>query len=146
MVSMDILQAKKLTALVAALTLCRDDLRAAALCGSWARGNPRVDSDIDFLIVARDAEILRRNQRWIRELKFPIAGFQYTEHKSATYGVAWSAHIILEPAAAIELTFANPSWASVDPVDPGTGQIVADAFKVLIDKDGHLQRLCTACS
>jgi hypothetical protein len=58
----------------------------------------------------------------------------------------WSAHIELEPAAELELTFVKESWASIDPVDAGTGKIVTDALKVLIDKDGALERLRHACS
>ena len=142
----NILQAKSLMALVKTLTLGRDDLLAAALCGLWATGNPRVDSDMDFLIIARDAAILRRNQNWIRNLKFPGAGFRYNEHKAETYGLVWSAHIAPEPPAVIELTFANENWAAVDPIYPGTRQVATDAFKILVDKDGLLQRLCNACS
>ena len=144
--SMNAVQANRLIALVETLTLGRDDLLAAAICGSWARGNPRVDSDIDFLFIAQDAAILRRNQKWIRDVKFLDAGFRYIEHKTATYGAVWSAHIDLEPTAEIEFTFANASWASLNPIDPGTRQVVTDAFKILVDKDNLLQRLCKACA
>ena len=144
--SMNTVQANRLIALLETLTHSRDDFLGMAICGSWARGNPRENSDLDFLIIVRDAAIVRRNQNWIRDLNFLGADFRYIEHKTATYGVVWSAHIDLEPAAEIELAFANAAWASVDPIDAGTRQVVTDAFKILVDKDGLLGRLCNACA
>jgi predicted nucleotidyltransferase len=136
----------RLIAVIQGLVRRREDLRGMAVCGSWARGNPRPDSDLDLLIVAQEPELLRRKQKWIRELNFSDAGFHYIDHTTAKYGAVWSAHIGLEPEAALELTFAKESWASVHPIDPGTRDVVTDAFKVLIDKDGALQRLRNACS
>lgn len=124
----------------------RDDLRAMAVCGSWARGNPRPDSDLDVLIIAQDQGSLRRNQKWIGELKYSDAGFRYVDHESVQYGPVWSAHIKLEPEADLELTFAGENWTSVHPLDPGTRRVVTDGFKILVDKDGVLQSLHNACS
>jgi len=58
--------------------------------------------------------------------------------------VVWSAHVELGPDAEPELTLAGESWASVDPIDPGTLHVVADPFTILIDKDRVLRRLCSA--
>ena len=98
------------------------------------------------MIIAQDPESLCRSRKWIRELKFSEVGFRYVGHETASYGIVWSAHIELEPKAELELTVAPDNWASVHSIDPGTRLIVMDAFKVLIDKDGTLERLCSACS
>jgi predicted nucleotidyltransferase len=143
---MNAAETDRMIAVIQWLVTGRDDLRGMAVCGSWARGNPRPDSDLDLLIVAQGPELLRRRQKWIRELKFSDAGFRYIGHKTAKYGAVWSAHIELEPEAKLELTFAKESWASIHPIDQGTRDVVTDAFKVLIDKDGTLQRLRNACS
>jgi hypothetical protein len=82
----------------------------------------------------------------MRRLRFSDAGFRYIAHHGAQYGTVWSAHIKLEPEAELELTFADESWPSVHPVDPGTRHVVTDAFKILVDKDGGLRSLCDACS
>jgi hypothetical protein len=66
-------------------------------------------------------------------------------HNTARYGAVWSTHIELEPEAELELTLAEENWASVHPIDPGTRHVVMDAFKILIDKDGALERLRNAC-
>jgi predicted nucleotidyltransferase len=143
---MNAVETNRLVAVIHALVRGRDDLRAMAVCGSWARGNPRPDSDLDVLIIAQSPKTLRRRQQWIREVKFSDAGFHYVDHKSTKYGVVWSAHIKLEPKAELELTFADEEWASVRPIDPGTRRVVMDAFEILLDKDGALQRLRDACS
>jgi predicted nucleotidyltransferase len=143
---MNVAEAERLIALIDALVRSRDEFRALAVCGSWARDNPRPDSDLDALIIAQHADSLRCDQMWIQELKFSDVGFRYVGHKTVKYGVVCSAHIELEPKAELELTVAPDNWASVHSIDPGTRLIVMDAFKVLIDKDGTLERLCSACS
>lgn len=143
---MNAAEAHALIAIIQELVRARDDLRAMAVCGSWARGNPRPHSDVDLLIIAQDPERLCRSQEWIREMRFCDASFRYVGHQGSAYGAVWSAHIELEPQAELELTFAEESWASVDPVDPGTRGIVIDAFNIVVDKDGVLRRLQSACS
>lgn len=66
---MNAAEANRLIAVIEALVRSRDEFRAVAVCGSWARGNPRPDSDLDLLIVVQDPDFLRRDQKWIRELK-----------------------------------------------------------------------------
>jgi predicted nucleotidyltransferase len=143
---MNTADANGLIAVLQALVRGRDDLRAMAVCGSWARGNPRPDSDLDVVIVARDQGSLRRDQKWIGELKFSDAGYRYVDHEVAQYGPVWSAHVKLEPKADLELTLTDEDWALVRPVDPGTRRVVTDGFKILVDKDGVLRSLRDACS
>ena len=143
---MNAAESDRLLAVLQVLVQGRDDLRALAVCGSWARGNPRPDSDLDVLIIAKDPESLRRSQKWIPELNFSQAGFRYVGHTDARYGAVWSAHIELEPEAELELTITGEDWASADPIDPGTRSVVSDAFRIVSDKDGALERLRDACS
>lgn len=138
-------QADDLIAMLMKLVERRHDLRAMAVCGSWARGSQRADSDIDILLLATDVTPWRTATGWIGELPFGQAGLSYAGHRTAAYGVAWSAHIQLQPAAELELTFVLPSWADTDPVDPGSHRVVTDGFRICADKDGRLTRLVTAC-
>jgi hypothetical protein len=41
----------------------------------------------------------------------------------------------------VELSFAAPSWAALDPIDAGTRAVVANGFQILLDKTGLLARL-----
>lgn len=44
----------------------------------------------------------------------------------------------------VEVGVADLGWAAVDPVDPGTAQVVADGFTVLHDPGGLLEALVAA--
>ena len=119
----------------------REDIRAMALVGSWARGNPHQASDIDLLLLSDRAHEYRRRQKWSAEIDFRDAGYRPRSSESVTYGVVWSRHIHLLPTAEVELTFAKCSWARADPVDGGTRSVVEDAFRIIFDKDVLLTNL-----
>jgi predicted nucleotidyltransferase len=119
----------------------RSDLRALALAGSWARGNPKPTSDLDLIIVASDPEKYRFPDEWLRDIPFATATFEIDRYATCTYGEVWSCRVFLRPDSEVELTFAAPGWADIDPLDPGTKFVVADAFRIIIDKDGALQRV-----
>ncbi len=138
-------QAEKLIELTEGLVESTDDLRALGVGGSWSRGNPRPDSDLDLIIIAQNPNMWRRHQHWVRELPFKRFGFSYYDHHTATYGVVWSAHIELKPDAKLELALASKSWTSLDPIDPGTRHVLTDAFKIIVDKDHLLIQLIDAC-
>jgi uncharacterized protein len=122
----------------------RDDIRAMALIGSWSRGNPRQVSDIDLLLLSDRAHEYRRCRKWLTEIDFGGAGYRLQSSEIAIYGVVWSRHINLLPAAELELTFAECSWARTDPVDGGTRGVVQDAFRIIFDKDRILAKLVDA--
>jgi hypothetical protein len=83
--------------------------------------------------------------REVIRVKFQTgAGYRFRSSENAIYGVVWSQHINLLPAARVELTFAECSWAKTAPVDDGTRDIVKDAFQIIFDKDGILAKLLEA--
>jgi uncharacterized protein len=129
---------------VAAWARTRADVRALALLGSWARGNPRPDSDVDLMAISDCAEGYRCSHEWMSEIDFDRAGHSIKSSDDATYGAVWSRHIHLDPAGEIELTFAPRAWASIAPLDAATRAIVNDAFRIILDKDGSLARLVRA--
>ncbi len=122
----------------------RDDIRAMALAGSWARGNPRQTSDIDLLFLTDRAEEYRRRRKWLTEIDFKNAGYRVQSSESAVYGVVWSRHLYLLPPADVELSFATCPWAKTRPIDSGTRSVVEDAFQIILDKDGILAKLVDA--
>jgi hypothetical protein len=136
--------AELLTSTVATWVGSRSDLRGLAVVGSWARGNARPDSDLDLLILATDLEGYRRDRAWLSDLGLEEAGYRLSSQRSVLYGVAMSWHLNLDPAAEIELTFAGLKWAATDPIDAGTRLVVADAFRVVLDKDGRLNPLAAS--
>jgi hypothetical protein len=136
--------ADALVSAVAAWALTRRDIRAVALVGSWARGNPHRGSDIDLLLLSDRTADYRRRRTWLAEIDFAGAGYRVLSSENASYGAAWSRHVTLAPATQVELTFARCSWARTDPVDQGTRSIVKDAFRAILDKDGLLATLVDA--
>jgi hypothetical protein len=133
-------EAKRLQAIVTDWVTKTDDLRALALCGSWATGSARRDSDLDLLVLARPPAIASRSEA-LAAIPFTDAGFQLDACRWVTYGVVHSAHTALKPTAEVELSFAALSWANTSPIDDGTRRVVSDGFGVLVDKDGALSAL-----
>lgn len=138
---MKIADANAILSTVTSWAIKRDDIRAMALVGSWARGNSRKVSDIDLLLLTDHQDEYRRRRKWLTEIEFKAAGYQLRSSHSVAYGVVWSRHVHLRPAAEVELTFAHCLWAKTDPVDVGTRGVVKDAFRIILDKDGILAKL-----
>lgn len=136
-------EASALIRAVATWVEARPDLKALAVAGSRARGAERPDSDLDLLILADEPGRYRASHAWLPEM--PLAPpFQLASHRGAAYGAVWSYHVLLVPSAELELAFAAAEWASNNPIDAGTRRVVEDGFKIIVDKDGLLQRLVAA--
>ena len=116
----------------------RDDIRGLVLVGSRARGEARADSDLDVvLLTTQPARYVERDD-WLSELggARPVAMRPWgaiTERRFELYDVE------------VDLGVGEPSWAAVEPVDPGTRRVVADGARVLHDPDGALAALVAAC-
>lgn len=136
-------ETRALTEAIAAWVQAHSDLKSLGLVGSWARGDGRPDSDLDLLIIADDPTIYRFSRGWPYRLPLPEM-FRVLSYKDVAYGTVWSRHLSLQPKAELELTFCTVGWASTDPIDNGTRHIVVSGFQVIVDKEGHLQRLTEA--
>jgi streptomycin adenylyltransferase len=119
-------------------------IRAVALVGSWARRAARPDSDIDLMVLCQDPSHFRRQDTWLADMKWHDGGFEIARTMDEDYGAAWSKRLLLQPDAEVEITFAHVDWACIDPVDPGTREVVGGGCKALLDKDGDVGRLIEA--
>jgi uncharacterized protein len=116
---------------------------AVALIGSRARGTARADSDIDLVVLTTDPQFFRADASWLHALDWSAIGARQVEWRDEDYGVLWSRRIWLEPHRdEIEIGFALPSWADLNPLDLGTERVVADGSRVLHDPEGLLTGLC----
>jgi hypothetical protein len=136
--------AAALTELVAEWVRQTRGARALAMVGSWARGNPRPDSDLDLLVLANEPDRYFRDPPWPDQMSFNKIGHRIESHSVEDYGAVRSYHIMLTPPAELELSFGSLGWASTAPADAGTVRIVSDACKIIVDKDALLQRLLAA--
>jgi len=111
---------------------------ALGLAGSWARGNARADSDIDFVILTEDPSLFRENAEWLDEIAWQETGLVLLRWNDEDWGNIWCRRAYFEPSAEIEFNFGTPAWASIKPPAEGARRIVIDGFKIAVDKQGIL--------
>lgn len=122
-----------------------EDVCAAALVGSWARGTARMESDIDVMFLVNNPSQFRLEERWVNEIDWPNT-LKICSWEDKTYGVVWSRHILLKadlddaPLVA-ELSFGLHSWADVNPIDAGTRQVMSGGCRILYESDNQLTLL-----
>jgi hypothetical protein len=120
------------------------DVSGLAMVGSWASARARSDSDLDFVFIADRPDRFRQDRDWLSAIAWGHAGFAVSGFRDASYGVIWSRHVALLPAADVELSFAPPSWASTDPIDRGTRDVIARGCRILLDEAGAFAALMAA--
>jgi hypothetical protein len=120
----------------------RGDVLAVVLVGSWARGEARPDSDVDFMLLTPHSAAYRAAEGWQHGIAWPGATIAAWEDHD--YGAAWSRHIFLTDGAEVELCFSLPAWAATDPIDEGTRAVAGRGCRILYDPQGLLARLVAA--
>jgi uncharacterized protein len=118
----------------------RTDVVAIVLVGSWARGDARMDSDVDVVLLTDDQKPYLEGDAWLHEL----GGVRLV--KTRQWGPLTERRFALSSGLEVELGVAPAYWASTDPVDEGTRRVVADGAAVVYDPEGLLARLVVACS
>jgi len=122
-------------------TESRSDIRGVALVGSWARGNPKPDSDIDLIILTTDPNSYCTDTAWLRNMRWSDLGLTMTRSVTAEYGEVRSLHLYFAEANKIEFGFTLPTWARVNPMDAGTRKVVRDGMRIILDRDALFARL-----
>lgn len=117
-----------------------NQILAVALCGSWARGTSKPDSDIDLFILVKD-KLKFKETNWIENFEFEKINDKLDYFKDEVYGQVWSRHVFLESNIEIEFSFANKSWANIKNLDNGTRKVVSDGFRVIYDPEQIFQKL-----
>jgi predicted nucleotidyltransferase len=118
----------------------RADVRGLMLVGSWARGEPGADSDVDIVLLSTEPARYAERDDWLEELG-PVRLV-----RTASWGVITERRLALPGGLEVELGVGPPSWAADDPVDPGTRRVVERGARPLYDPDGALARLVAACT
>lgn len=116
----------------------RDDIRALAMVGSWARGTPRADSDLDLVILTDAPTLYTESEDWLEVLDRPPL------IRAERFGVLSERRVRLPSGLEIEFGIVSPAWASIDPLDPGTERVARDGLIALHDPEALLARLRTA--
>lgn len=106
----------------------KKDIRACILIGSYAKGEQRLDSDVDFIVLAQDREKWLSNTNWTKSLGTVLSTNieQYEEVKAVrTY---YSDNVELE------FGFVEESWLE-KPLKDATKEAVDGGFKILHDPE-----------
>lgn len=112
----------------------QSDIVGVLLVGSYARGAPRPDSDLDLIILTADP------QRYLDSVAFAGAFGFVSKREKEEWGRVTSVRVWYEDGLEVEYGFALPDWATL-PLDPGTRQVVTDGMRIIFDRDGTLNLL-----
>jgi predicted nucleotidyltransferase len=118
----------------------RADIIGVAVVGSWARSEPRMDSDIDLVILTTDKAAFTLNEDWVSVAVSQPAELVRTQE----WGPLTERRIRVASGLEIEFGFASPNWAETDPVDPGTARVVSDGCTPILDPGELLHKLIHA--
>ena len=125
----------------------RSEILALALVGSYARGEATTDSDIDLMVITHFPEFFRQNHDWMHQINWESINYKILTFNDAQYGAVWSRHIYLTNLSnqfnniKLEISFGLPAWASINPIDSGTFNVVSRGCKILYDSQGILTNL-----
>lgn len=121
--------------------ISRPDIVAVGVVGSWARGIPHNDSDIDVVVLTTEKQAYLETDEWIEAslgAPFPVV-------RRAEWGALTERRLQLPSGSEVEMGFVAPSWAGTDPVDPGTAKVVGGGGLLPVyDPDGILETLAAA--
>jgi hypothetical protein len=118
--------------------MSRPDVAAIGMNGSWARDAGTPDSDLDLLVIVDDPAPYTKNTQWASTFGEP------RRLDREDWGAVQSVRVFYVDGSEVEFGLCRPSWASTDPVDPGTAQVIRDGTKILHDPRGLLGRLKSA--
>ena len=120
----------------------RDDQRVLALglCGSYARGEQRPDSDIDVCLLTDYPEALLENRDWIGL----VADGARVVGSVEDYNLVQSLRVFYGEIE-VEFGITDSAWAE-PPIDDGTAAVINDGLLILDDPEGRLQAAVEYCA
>lgn len=105
---------------------------AAGVCGSYARGEARPDSDVDFCILTKDPRSLLDDRSWIHafganaRVAGPVEDFNLVQSIRVFYG-----------STEAEFGVTDEAWARL-PIDRETAGVINDGLQIIYDPNGRL--------
>jgi predicted nucleotidyltransferase len=111
----------------------RPEILGVALVGSHARDEARVDSDVDFVLLASVPQEFINKPEWIKDFGLVKS---YTVED---WGLVTSLRVYYKDGLEVEYGLTSSEWVS-EPIDEGTRQVIFDGIQILLDKAGLLSR------
>lgn len=107
---------------------------AAGLCGSYARGDARPDSDIDFCILTSDPASLLDDRSWIDDFGAEARVAEAVEDYNLVQSIR-----VCYGATEAEFGITHQAWAQ-EPIDPETARVINDGLRPLYDPEKRLEK------
>lgn len=104
--------------------IAQQQIQAAALVGSYARGTATADSDVDLVILAHHPEQLLLERTWVRMFGDPVVD------TLEDYGLLKSVRVRYDNGLEVEFGVADVQW----PLDAGSQQVMRDGMRILFDR------------
>src|SRR5689334_12104231 len=108
----------------------QQQIDSVALVGSHARGIARADSDVDLVLLASTPLSYVNDSRWIKTFGTIL------RQNIECYEPVQSLRVHYASGLEIEFGFAPLMWATTEPLDAGTAQVVSGGMQILVDKSG----------
>jgi hypothetical protein len=115
----------------------RADVPGVVVVGSWARGTPRMDSDVDVLVLTDNAGYAEPDV-WTGLLGGEVV-------RVAQWGPLREIRVRRRSGLEVEVGVVPLRWADTDPVDSGTRRVISEGHRIVRDPDGLLAALSSAC-
>lgn len=135
------LEVEAIIAAVKAWAKQQPEIYAVALVGSWARNQAHENSDIDFMFLIPNPELFFQDTAWINFIPWHDLNLKVDRYYDRTYGVVTSRHLCFQQAQRVEFSFGYPSWANINPIDPGTLAVISSGIRIICDRDRLLTTL-----
>lgn len=110
------------------------DIEGVVLVGSYARGEPKPDSDVDLVILTPRTDQYLRDRSWLS-----LFG-KVTSFREENYGRVTSVRSYYVSGLEVEFGFSTSAWAA-RPIDTGTLNVISQGMKVPHDPNGLIARM-----
>ena len=105
-----------------------EDIRTVILVGSFARGEAKDDSDVDFVIIAENPDSFLKDDSFAYQFGNP------SRIDCENWGKVQSLRVWYENSLEVEFSFTTKNWLTF-PLDIDSCQVLSDGYLVLVDKD-----------
>jgi predicted nucleotidyltransferase len=111
----------------------RPEILGVALVGSYARGEAKIDSDVDLVLLASAPKEFIDKSEWTKD--FGVV----KSYEVEDWGLVTSLRVYYQKDLEVEYGMTSSEWVS-EPIDEGTLRVIADGMKILFDRLGLLDR------
>jgi nucleotidyltransferase-like protein len=111
-----------------------------AIVGSWPRGDARMTSDVDVVVLSDTVDYFVRTDRWVGVALPEPAEIVRTAH----WGALTERRTRLASGLEVEFGFATRRWGDTGPVDSGTAGVIAAGCEIVHDPERLLAAVVAA--